>query len=156
MEPVATKPDGAPSRSQESAASDASVATDVAAGALHSERAAGCAPTSGAASLLTIKRALGARASDQGFLPIEATHYFMLLDWTGREVRRDKSGAIPAHLSPILDRVGLNRSTWLETVQCFGRMFKRAAGRSSSMADAAARRSRRWFQGTAAARVAFL
>ena len=36
------------------------------------------------------------------------------------------------------------------------RMFKQAAGRSSSLVDAAARRSRRWFQGKAAARAAFV
>jgi hypothetical protein len=35
-------------------------------------------------------------------------------------------------------------------------MFKQAAGRPSSLLDAAARRSRRWFQGKAAARTAFV
>ena len=35
-------------------------------------------------------------------------------------------------------------------------MFKQAAGRPSSLVDAAARRSRRWFQGKAAARTAFV
>jgi hypothetical protein len=36
-----------------------------------------------------------------------------------------------------------------------GRLIKQAVGRSSSLVDAAARRSRRWFQGKAAARTAF-
>ncbi len=35
-------------------------------------------------------------------------------------------------------------------------MLKRAAGRSNSLVDAAARFSRRWFQGKAAARTAFV
>jgi hypothetical protein len=35
-------------------------------------------------------------------------------------------------------------------------MFKQAAGRPSSLVDAAARRSRRWFQGKAATRTAFV
>ena len=35
-------------------------------------------------------------------------------------------------------------------------MFKQSAGRPSSLVDAAARRSRRWFQGKAAARTAFV
>jgi hypothetical protein len=77
----------------------------------------------------------------------------MLLDWPGRELRTDKRGAIPDHLAPILERLGLNRSNWVETVRGFGRLFKQAAGRSSSLVDAAARRSRRWFQGKAAVRV---
>jgi hypothetical protein len=60
------------------------------------------------------------------------------------------------HLPPIMERLGLNRSNWVETVRGFGRLFKQAAGRSSSLVDAAARRSRRWFQGKAAARTAFV
>ncbi len=41
-------------------------------------------------------RRLHVWASDQGFLPIQVEHYFMLLDWTGRELRgqaRDDSGS---------------------------------------------------------------
>ena len=79
-----------------------------------------------------------------------------MLGWTERELRVDKRGAIPDHLAPIMDRLGLNRSNWVETVRGFGRLFKQAAGRSGSLVDAAARRSRRWFQGKAVARAAFV
>ena len=75
---------------------------------------------------------------------------------TGRELRADKRGAIPDHLAPIMERLGLNRLNWVETVRGFGPLFKQAAGRSSSLVDAAARRSGRWFQGKAAARTAFV
>jgi hypothetical protein len=91
-----------------------------------------------------------------GFLPIETTKYIMLLDWTGRELRRDKRGAIPDSLAPILERLGIDRSNWVNTVRDFGRMFKQAAGRASSLARAAPRYSRRWLQGKAAAQLAFL
>ncbi len=80
----------------------------------------------------------------------------MLLDWTGLELRADKRGAIPDHLAPIVDRMGLNRSNWVETVRGFGRRFKQAAGRPSSLVDAAARCSRRWIQGKAVPRTAFV
>jgi hypothetical protein len=80
----------------------------------------------------------------------------MLLGWTGRELRADKRGAIPDHLAPIVERLGLNRSNWVETVRGFGRLFKQAVGRSSSLVDAAARHSRRWFQGKVAAPNAFV
>ena len=103
-----------------------------------------------------LPRRLHVRASDQGFLPISVEHYVMLLDWTGRELRADKRGAIPEHLAPIMERLALNRSNWVETVRGFGRLFKQAAGRSSSLIDAAACRSRRWFQGKAAAQIAFV
>jgi hypothetical protein len=59
-------------------------------------------------------------------------------------------------LAPILDRLGVDRSNWVDTVREFGRMFKQAAGRASSLVRAAPRCSRRWFQGKAAAQVAFL
>ena len=99
---------------------------------------------------------LRARASDQGFLPIDTQKYVMLLDWTGREIRENKCGAIPDNLAPILDRLGLDRSNWVKTVREFGRMFKQAAGRASSLARAAPRCSRRWFQGRTAAQAAFV
>jgi len=69
------------------------------------------------------------------------------LDWTGRELRADKRVAITEHLAPIVERLALARSNWVETVRGFGRLFKQAAGRSSSLVDAAARCSLRWFQG---------
>ena len=83
-------------------------------------------------------------------------NYVMLLDWTGREIRENKCGAIPDNMAPILDRSGLDRSNWVKTVREFGRMFKLAAGRASSLARAAPRCSRRWFQGKAAAQAAFV
>ena len=61
----------------------------------------------------------------------------MLLDWTGWEIRENKLGAIPDNLAPILDRLGLDRSHWVNTVREFGHMFEQAAGRASSLARAA-------------------
>ncbi len=60
----------------------------------------------------------------------------MPLDWTGREIRKNKCGAIPDNLAPIIDRLGLDRSNWVKTVREFGRMF------NSSKQPAARVRSR--------------
>ena len=79
----------------------------------------------------------------------------MLLDWTGRELRADKRGAIPNHLAPIMDRLGLNRSNWVETVPRIRSTLQAGGGATELLVDAAARRSRRWFQGKAAARTDF-
>src|ERR1039457_6217874 len=88
-------------------------------------------------------------------LPIELEKSLSLLDGTGRELRAESRGAIPGRLSPILDRLGLNGECWLETVRHFGRWFKRAAGGRESLAAAAMRCGRRWFQGQCAAKIAF-
>ena len=155
-EPASTTAVGAASPRRESASEAGPVAIAVADPVGASQPSADSGPTSGVAAPVATPRRLHARASDQGFLPIEVEHCVMLLDWTGRELRADKRGAIPDHLAPIVERLGLNRSNWVETVRGFGRLFKQAAGRSSSLVDAAARRSRRWFQGKAAARTAFV
>jgi hypothetical protein len=95
------------------------------------------------------------RASDQGYLPIELEKYLSLLDWTGRQLRADSPGGIPGHFAPILERLGINVEGWLQTVQHFGRWFKRAAGRRDSLAALAHRSGRRWFHGQRAAAIAF-
>lgn len=87
------------------------------------------------------------RASDRGCLPLTTAQYLALLDWTGRQVRRDKRGSIPADLAPILARLRVVPETWLETVREFGRTFRTAAGRIESLIAEAARRGRQWLHG---------
>jgi hypothetical protein len=68
--------------------------------------------------------------------------------YTGRDYGHRKA--------QFLDRLGLDRSNWVKTVREFGRMFKQAAGRASSLARAAPGCLRRWFQGRTAAQAAFV
>jgi REP element-mobilizing transposase RayT len=83
----------------------------------------------------------GKRASDKGFLAMSFELYLKLLDWTGRQIRRDnKKGRIPAELAPILERVGLSGELWCDVVKRFGRIFKRVAGTPESLAKEALRR----------------
>ncbi len=88
----------------------------------------------------------GRRASDKGFLPISLCGYLELLDWTGREIRSGKRGAIPSHLAPILKRLGLDASRWCDLVSKFGRYFKRAVGTAEHLKEEATRRGQRWMQ----------
>ena len=88
----------------------------------------------------------GRRASRKGFLPMSMTAYLEFLDWTGRQIRADKLGAIPDHLAPILDRLGLDASGWCGLVRRFGKIFKRAAGTAQSLRQEAARRNVGWMQ----------
>ena len=55
-------------------------------------------------------------------------NYLRLLDWTGRQLRRDKRGAIPSDAAPILQRLKILEEGWLHLVQDFSRVFRRAAG----------------------------
>jgi hypothetical protein len=61
-------------------------------------------------------------------------------------------------IDPYTGRDYSHRKEWIldRMRELAGRLFKQAAGRSSSLVDAAARRSRCWFQGKAAARTAFV
>jgi REP element-mobilizing transposase RayT len=95
------------------------------------------------------------RASHKGFLPLSKEQYLQLVDWTGRQVRRDKRGAIPSDLAPILERLQLSQETWVETVQHFGRWFHRAAGSPASLAKEAERRGVNWLGGISKSREVF-
>ena len=86
----------------------------------------------------------GRRASKKGFLSISMHRYLELLDWTGRQLREGKRGAIPSHLAPILSRIGLDSHAWCDLVRQFGRVFKRAAGTAEHLAEEASRRGVGW------------
>jgi len=73
--------------------------------------------------------------------------YLKLLDWTGRQIRRDhKKGRIPAELVPIMKRIGLLGELWCDVVKRFGKIFKRVAGTPESLTQEATLRGRSGFQ----------
>jgi hypothetical protein len=75
------------------------------------------------------------RASNRGILPISLEKYLMLVDWTGRQLRRDKFGKIPDELPPILARLGLsNAAAWLTELKNYA---ERLIGRYSAPANQA-------------------
>jgi len=78
--------------------------------------------------------------------------YLQLVDWTGRAVRDDKRGAIPAHIQPIFQRMGLNQEEWLELVQHFGRRYRLAAGAVDKLRAFSQQLGRYWLQGVGASR----
>jgi hypothetical protein len=81
----------------------------------------------------------GRRASDQGLIPVSLDKYLELLDWTGRQFREGKRGAIPAHLAPILQRLKINEELWLDALECLDEWFGPVLGRAADLAKAAAR-----------------
>jgi len=95
------------------------------------------------------------RASNTGCLPMRLDQYLELLDWTGRQVRQDKRGAIPGGLAPILERLQLPGERWLDLVTNFGRLFRRSAGMPESLRRDAEKRGRRRVVGMAVSRQLF-
>lgn len=70
----------------------------------------------------------GKRCSDKGFLEMSEQAYLELLDWTARQTAAGKAGRTPDDHPPILARLGLPASVWLEMVAGFGRLFPAMAG----------------------------
>jgi putative transposase len=93
--------------------------------------------------------------STASILDMELDDYLRLVDWTGRLIREDKHGAIPADLAPILDRLKVDPDHWPRTVTGFESFFFRAAGRLKSMTEAARQAGVRWLRGCGASRRAF-
>ena len=52
-------------------------------------------------------------------LPFKLTDYIELVDWSGRALRADKRGAIPADLPPIIDRLGIEPDNWIALTKAF-------------------------------------
>jgi hypothetical protein len=79
--------------------------------------------------------------------------YLQMLDWTGRQLRADKRGAIPADLAPIAERLGIREEFWLEAVQHYGNSSCRALGRPQAMQAEAERVGRQQCRGISTCRV---
>jgi hypothetical protein len=95
------------------------------------------------------------RASNKGCLPMSFAEYLQLLDWTGRQVREDKTGAIPGSLAPILDRLQVSHENWLNLMHDFRRRFRRAAGTPASLLKEAQKRGCRHMHGIVHSRAVF-
>ena len=115
-------------------------------------------PRSEAFQLGPLPSATGKRASDRGLFPIKLEEYLSLLDWTGRLEVEGKQGAIPTHLAPILDRLGIlttKAEEWFDLVMNFDRLFSHVVGTSKQLMDRAAQAGRRYYRGRANCAAAF-
>jgi len=83
------------------------------------------------------------RASSKGCLPMTLDQYLELLDWTGRQLRRDKAGRIPAEFGPILERLDCSAETWLDLVKNFRKRFRTEAGRPLTLQGVSSQRRTR-------------
>ena len=60
----------------------------------------------------------------QGIL-FSLNDYLELVDYTGRIVRDDKRGAIALNLPSIIDRLGIDRKSWLNNATAFEQIYSK-------------------------------
>jgi len=75
----------------------------------------------------------GARCSDKGFLSMPAEDYIELLDWSARQLADGKPGRTPEDLPPVLTRLGLPTTVWLDLVANFDNLFTTMVGLPESI-----------------------
>ena len=86
-------------------------------------------------------------AKDKQSLPCSRDDYLTLLDWTGRAIRSDKSGAIDQQLPPILKRLNIDADAWQEAMQPNGNVFGRAMGQLNHLQLHAKALGQQWIKG---------
>jgi REP element-mobilizing transposase RayT len=72
-------------------------------------------------------------------LPFRLEDYLELVDWTGRVLREDKRGSIPATCPPILERLQIDPKHWLYMTQEFESRFKGLVGTAFKLKAACAK-----------------
>jgi len=73
--------------------------------------------------------------------------YFQLADVTGRLIREDKRGFIPPEIRPILSKLGVNPSHWVESVQHYGRKYFLVSGSVEKLQQMSDKLGQAWMQG---------
>jgi putative transposase len=94
----------------------------------------------------------GTTGDEESGLPFHFSDYLELVDWTGRAIREDKRGYIPADVPPILTRLGVEADSWIETVRHFRRHFYDYVGPGDLLAQHGRALGRRWLRGVGACR----
>ena len=78
-------------------------------------------------------------------------HFKFQLDLGLSPVRGDKKGAIPDHIKPILQRLGVIEDNWVTNTEHFGSRFYRALGRINQIRKLAKRTGQQWIKGFSSA-----
>ena len=73
--------------------------------------------------------------------------YLGLLDWTGRCVAHGKAGSLPEAAMPVLERMELDVGNWVETVERYGSLYHRVAGKVENLKRKAKEMGQQWVAG---------
>ena len=80
-------------------------------------------------------------------LPLKLGEYLALVEWTGKQVRPDKRGAIPKNAPSVLQRFESNPDRWAVRVKAIGSGYWRIVGETQDLVAWAARLHQRWIKG---------
>lgn len=89
---------------------------------------------------------------DDNFIPFKLSEYLQLTDITGRILRENKRGSISDKLFPILERLNLSATNWLEMIQNLEKNFSHAIGEDKLLIAFGARYSERAPKGSVLAK----
>jgi REP element-mobilizing transposase RayT len=88
-------------------------------------------------------------------IPFAFEDYLELVDWTGRAIRSDKRGQIPAGHPGILDRLGIDPERFIGYSERLLEEFGTAVGAPATMTKLCARRQTNYLHGIRASRQMF-
>jgi hypothetical protein len=89
------------------------------------------------------------------FFRINQKEYFELLDWSGREIKQNKKGAIPNHLEPIFKRLQINQDLWIDSLKNYENIFYRVVGKITKAFELLKDTASKWFKGSKINRALF-
>jgi hypothetical protein len=85
-------------------------------------------------------------------LRMSQSEYLRLLDFTGRQIRAGKRGAISGQIPTALRRLGRKPEQWQDRVLATGSGFQRAMGEVDSLIEKAKAMGQNWLRGIGTAR----
>lgn len=91
----------------------------------------------------------------QQHIPYHIIDYIELVDWTGRQMRTDKRGAIDPAQPPILARLDISAGCWLQNCQQLETVFHQVLGPISLLKQFCQKLGQRWMHGQTACRRSF-
>jgi hypothetical protein len=120
---------------------------------------AGIASTPEQSDHTSIKARIGGRANhllpfaasgvpDDKAIPIQRNDYLELVDWSGRALRSDKRGAIPAGVPPVLERLRMRPDDWTREMRHYGRWYYRAVGSIEALRHYCQHLGQQWLKGS--------
>jgi hypothetical protein len=80
-------------------------------------------------------------------IPVRWSDYIELVEWTGKQVRADKRGALPKQASSILKKLQLSEKRWTTQVKGIGSRYWRVVGDVDDLLEKAKQLNQRWLKG---------